>query len=191
MGNLARWQLRDAAADLRIDVTAFPQSDVEARRKSEQEVATLLWRRIDPQVRSVLEDVYRELNGMPPRCSGDFSPGPDYDDALASALRFAAYSGRLRVERDERTLTVPVGPETDEAPPLGPEAVPDAWIAIELVDDTGKPVPNASYLITCDDGRTRTGTTNSDGKAREEGLTPGSCKVSFPGLNGPDWKLVG
>jgi hypothetical protein len=73
---------------------------------------------------------------------------------------------------------------------LGPEPEPDAWIEIELVDDAGNAVPNAAYRIESEDGRVRTGTTNSSGKAREEGLHGGSCKVSFPEIHGPDWAKV-
>jgi hypothetical protein len=83
----------------------------------------------------------------------------------------------------------------DDRPALTPSqlaaaAKPVAWIEIELVDQDGNPVPNVEYRIECDDGRIRTGTTGPSGTAREEGLQDGNCKVSFPGLNAPDWSKV-
>ena len=52
-------------------------------------------------------------------------------------------------------------------------------------------MPNVAYRIECGDGRVRTGTTSALGKAREEGLHDGNCKVTFPALNAPDWKMAG
>jgi surface antigen len=105
--------------------------------------------------------------------------------------------GACRADRTTVTYSPPSGREHAQAlarvvedDALGPEPEPDAWIEIELVDDAGNAVPNATYRIESEDGRVRTGTTNSSGKAREEGLHGGSCKVSFPEIHGPDWAKV-
>lgn len=62
------------------------------------------------------------------------------------------------------------------------------WVAIELIDNTGRPIPNQAYRIVLPDGSTTEGTLNSEGKARVEGIDPGQCQVSFPGL--ADWEKV-
>jgi hypothetical protein len=72
---------------------------------------------------------------------------------------------------------------------LGPQSVvePTSWIEIELVDSDGKPVCGADYAVICADSAVRRGTTDDKGRAREEGIVPGTCKVSFPKLDGPRW----
>ena len=62
------------------------------------------------------------------------------------------------------------------------------WIAIELVDQNGKPVPGEEYQITLPDGSPVEGDLDASGFARIDGIDPGTCSVSFPNLNGRDWK---
>jgi len=62
------------------------------------------------------------------------------------------------------------------------------WLAIELVDKDGKPVPMIRYKVTGPDGAEQTGLTDSDGKASVEGLTPGNCTVTFPDLHAGEWE---
>jgi type VI secretion system secreted protein VgrG len=63
------------------------------------------------------------------------------------------------------------------------------WIEIELVDEDGKPVPGEEYQVTLPDGSTvASGTLDGKGKARVEGIDPGSCKVTFPNLDKDSWK---
>jgi type VI secretion system secreted protein VgrG len=63
------------------------------------------------------------------------------------------------------------------------------WIEIELVDENGKPVPGEEYKVTLPDGSTvASGTLDGKGKARVEGIDPGSCKVTFPNLDKDSWK---
>ena len=63
------------------------------------------------------------------------------------------------------------------------------WIEIELIDDHGKPVPGERYKITLPDGTTLAeGTLDEKGRARVDGIDPGTCKVTFPNLDAPSWK---
>ena len=63
------------------------------------------------------------------------------------------------------------------------------WIEIELIDDKGKPVPGERYRITLPDGTTLAeGTLDAKGRARVDGIDPGTCKVTFPDLDAPTWK---
>lgn len=62
------------------------------------------------------------------------------------------------------------------------------WIAIELVDEAGKPVPNENYRITLPDGTSVEGTLDKKGRAKITGIDPGTCKVSFPDRDADCWK---
>jgi type VI secretion system secreted protein VgrG len=62
------------------------------------------------------------------------------------------------------------------------------WIEIRLVDEDGKPVPGEEYKITLPDGSTvASGTLDEKGKARVEGIDPGTCKVTFPNQDKSAW----
>jgi type VI secretion system secreted protein VgrG len=64
-----------------------------------------------------------------------------------------------------------------------------SWIEIELVDQDNKPVPGEAYRITLPDGTTLAeGTLDEKGFAREDGIDPGSCKVTFPNLDKDSWE---
>ena len=64
-----------------------------------------------------------------------------------------------------------------------------SWIEIRLVDKTGKPVPGERYRIILPDGSVvAEGTLDSNGRARVDGIDPGSCKVTFPGLDADAWE---
>jgi hypothetical protein len=62
------------------------------------------------------------------------------------------------------------------------------WIEIEMVDEAGAPVVGEKYKIELGDGTVSEGTLGSDGKARLDGIEPGSCKVSFPDLDAEAWE---
>jgi len=64
-----------------------------------------------------------------------------------------------------------------------------SWIEINLVDDEGMPVAGERYRVTLPDGSTiAEGTTNEKGFARVNNIDPGSCKVTFPNLDGRAWR---
>jgi len=182
-GGQVDWRVRGPLGEVEIEL--HPSSvEGEAREASLREMAQLVYdfKARKPEARRVLLELYARLQGQGPASVS----GPTYE--------LDAWSTRAEAIGARRKFVKPVvvtlgGEFLEEA--LGPEAEPTAWIAIELVDDEGNPVPSVDYRIECDDGRVRTGTTNWDGKAREEGLHDGNCKVSFPGLNAPDWKKVG
>lgn len=62
------------------------------------------------------------------------------------------------------------------------------WIEIKLVDQDGKPVPGERYRIELPDGSIRQGVLNSEGVAWEGNLDPGTCKITFPGLDATEWR---
>ena len=51
-------------------------------------------------------------------------------------------------------------------------------------------MPNESYEVVTSDGKTITGVLDGSGKARIQGVKPGTCKVSYPNLSADAWKKV-
>jgi hypothetical protein len=64
-----------------------------------------------------------------------------------------------------------------------PAADETHFIEIELKDEDGKPVAGELYFVELPDGSSVSGRTGSDGKARVDGIDPGTAKVSFPDLD--------
>ncbi len=91
---------------------------------------------------------------------------------------------------DERIETTPLE-TTPSSTPLEDEqaaekpAAPEEphWIEVELIDDEGNPRAGERYFVELPDGTTKSGTLDSEGRARIEGVDPGTGKVSFPDLD--------
>jgi hypothetical protein len=62
------------------------------------------------------------------------------------------------------------------------------WIEIVLEDQKGVRIPNQEYLITAPDGTEYSGVLDGKGYARVDGITPGTCQVSFPRIDQSEWK---
>jgi len=60
---------------------------------------------------------------------------------------------------------------------------PRHWLQIELVDEQGAPVSGAQYVVKTGSGEELLGRLDESGKARIDGIDPGSCVVKFPGYN--------
>ena len=77
-----------------------------------------------------------------------------------------------------------------DAPPTPVPVSPQkkAWIAIEMVDAEGKPVQGEDYRITLPDGSVVEGSLDTRGRAKIEGIDPGSCKITFPNLDRESWQ---
>lgn len=112
-------------------------------------------------------------------------PGDDLAERLARRI---VSEGLQIVSCSDVLHTAPaVTPQAQQSTPLQDEqaaqqttATTDHFIEIELVDDEGKPVANAAYVIELPDGTQKTGRTDGAGKARITGVDPGTAKVSFP-----------
>ena len=112
-------------------------------------------------------------------------------EALRSVARQALRDGVLEAFRVPLKLSgaplnaPPEPPKKRDDPP--PEQ--KTWIAIELMDDSDppRPVPFERYRIELPDQSTREGMLDANGQARVSGFDPGTCKVSFPQLDGADW----
>jgi len=57
------------------------------------------------------------------------------------------------------------------------------FIEIELLDDAGQPVADEAYFVELPDGTSKSGRTDAQGRARIDGVDPGTAKVSFPDLD--------
>ncbi len=73
-------------------------------------------------------------------------------------------------------------------PKKSTDAPVKTWIAVQLIDDRGDPVPNAAYKITLTDGSVMTGSTDDQGSVRFDEIDPGDCLVSFPEIHAKEWK---
>jgi uncharacterized protein (DUF2345 family) len=62
------------------------------------------------------------------------------------------------------------------------------WIEISMVDQEGNPVAGEAYRVTVPGGAVITGTLNSRGRARINGIDPGTAKVTFPNLDKDVWR---
>lgn len=140
-----------------------------------------------------LEERLRELHAA---TFGEplFEPAGTPFYALVEPLREMLERGRIvawvlrgrHVSAPGRMPSVP-----PPAPPSGPPPVKTTWIEIELVDQNGKPVASEPYRVTPPDGPARTGTLDDRGFARVDGITPGTCEVTFPKIDGREWSANG
>ena len=64
---------------------------------------------------------------------------------------------------------------------------PKTWISIALKDHQGRPAAGERYLIHLPDGTVEHGMLDGQGKARVEGIDPGTARVSFPDTGDDDW----
>lgn len=111
-----------------------------------------------------------------------------------TALQRAILDGSLVL------LAISAGPPnnpgaTQNAEPLADQIlsarVVKAWVEMELVDTTGVPVPGQHYSCMLPDGEIREGTLDSRGRVRFDGIDPGNCVFTFPGLDRTDWQPQG
>ena len=62
-----------------------------------------------------------------------------------------------------------------------------SWIEITLVDGKGNPVPGESFEIELSDSSIIESSLDEKGFARVDGIEPGTCKVTFPDMDGRSW----
>ena len=64
------------------------------------------------------------------------------------------------------------------------------WIEIVLVDeeDSSRPLAFAKYRVELPNGSPREGLLDARGRARIEGIDPGTCHVTFPDLDASAWR---
>ena len=142
----------------------------------------------DPAAMSDLRAMVAERNQEISR-----NPPLSDDEVKNWIIRWLA-SGELLLARD---WPPPGGAATqakDANAPAGTAAAPlrsvKTWIEIELLDDSGQPLSAEAYQIELPDGRVVRGRLDSEGKARFRNIDPGTCQVSFPGIDATEWKAA-
>ncbi|QDE94790.1 hypothetical protein BHS05_02275 [Myxococcus xanthus] len=131
--------------------------------------------------------MYEALGGSRPLGLSGLERGR-YEQRLQQRLTEAFVHGELVALPMARPVLLPT--PWPEPPPQTSEEAPveeQTWLAIELKDEEGNPIPHARYLVTLPDGSTREGTLNKNGYARVDGVNPGQCQVTFPELDGQSW----
>ena len=68
-------------------------------------------------------------------------------------------------------------------PPRTPWGDPDISGSFTNKDEQGVPMAGARYVVKTAGGEELLGTLDDSGKARIDGIDPGSCVVKFPGHN--------
>lgn len=111
---------------------------------------------------------------------------------LLGEVKSALRDGRLLAYAVTHEVN-PAGKKKEEPPPgpaPGPAPEKKVWLEIVLLsdDEPPKPMELVKYKVELPDGSVREGQLDAKGMARFDGIDPGSAKVSFPGLHGPDWK---
>jgi hypothetical protein len=81
----------------------------------------------------------------------------------------------------------------------GQDPAPDAvvpcplnlsWIEIQLMDMEGNAVPGESYRIIDPNQEKHEGKLDQTGRARIDGIPPGSCEITFPDRDREAWDRV-
>jgi uncharacterized protein involved in type VI secretion and phage assembly len=65
------------------------------------------------------------------------------------------------------------------------------WISIDLKDDLGNAIPNEKYRIKLPDGSIQEGNLDANGRARVDGIDPGTAQICFPDRDADDWQPAG
>lgn len=78
----------------------------------------------------------------------------------------------------EAATNMPGNRKVDLAP-----AATTSWVEIQLKDDTGEPVANEAYVLTCPEGKVHKGTTDAGGSIKLAGIKQGDCQLEFPNLD--------
>lgn len=113
------------------------------------------------------------------------SCGESWVAAMTSTASASSSSSSSDSSAASQAQTTPL--QDEEAAKAAQETAPAAdeqhWIEIELLDDLGNPVPDEMYFVELPDGSSISGRTDGQGRARVDGVDPGTAKVSFPDLD--------
>lgn len=74
-------------------------------------------------------------------------------------------------------------------PEKEPLATP-TFVAFELVDMEGQPVPGEAYRVTLPNGEVIEGVLDADGRVRLGLVLPGDCQFTFPNLDSEAWEAA-
>jgi uncharacterized Zn-binding protein involved in type VI secretion len=113
------------------------------------------------------------LQPAPPPSGSAQSEGGGSSSPAGGAGSVAASSGGAAPGGGQSSPPPPASPPAKEPPPE------KTWIAILLKDFLGAPMPDQNFRIALAGGQVLSGRTDSQGKARFEGVDPDSGEVHF------------
>lgn len=61
------------------------------------------------------------------------------------------------------------------------------WVEMEVTDEEGRPQPGRPYICMLPDGKLESGTLDSRGRVRFDGIDPGTCVFSLTSLDHQSW----
>ncbi len=193
----------------RFILTGAPEIPRGRRRPATKEEAAQVWPFLERRLRTALYyellplyELYQELTSEPFNGPSGAPHASSVLDAFASAL----WSKQLHFETEapfdplpelewEPPPFVPKGPPALSPSELwGRKSATDTFIGIRLKDQNGKPVIGSRISVKLPDGKTKEGTTNSDGELLITGFTQdGNADVALldhtkPGkAEAPEW----
>lgn len=187
-GRERRWMLPARGSDwLVVPAICAEARESKRNRVPDVFVTSALDHWLTTPIARTLHAMYEALGGNAPRGQSGLERGR-YEQRLKQRLTEAFMHGELvALEVERPVLTPPAWPEPTWLRPQEAPVAEPTWLAIELKDAEGRPVPHARYVVTLPDGDTREGTLNKNGYARVDGVNPGQCQVTFPELDGQSW----
>lgn len=113
----------------------------------------------------------------------------DYEEPEEALIAAEAEFGEVEQAVKRQVQRDPGRPDTIGVVSTDPGEPPsDHWIGVKLVDDAGEPIPFERFRVKMSDGSIVEGTLDEKGYRRVEGVEPGSAMVSFPNIDGDEWK---
>ena len=189
-----RWKIRTSfgwvVVTLRAPAQAVPKRDAAARERERLARSYLRYEAAGSQ-----ENPSVPLRSLQDFLRGGASALPEYETpptesevelrALDTLLENELAAGRLELDFEPFWSESLTDKEREgEAPPLRALPPPEpetSFIAVNLIDQNGKPVIGRRWIIELPDGSRHEGITDAEGWARVKGFTQnGLAKVSFP-----------
>ncbi len=118
------------------------------------------------------------------------APDPPEDplEALEADPGEAAEVAAKKATRDKGAVSAPsVGTMAQSESEAAPEEEL-GWVAVELKDDLGNPVPGERYRVELPDGAIVEGNLDDKGYAKVAKTKRGDCKIEFPDIHPDEWK---
>jgi hypothetical protein len=108
----------------------------------------------------------------------------------AGAASWGAVESPRRVAAPPRRLAQSPTRNQGAPAPVVPLAavVQKTWIEVRLVDEEGTPIGLVRYEVELPDGSLKSGMLDERGIARFEDIDPGKCQVTFPDIDGREWR---
>jgi hypothetical protein len=171
---LGRWILETAARPVLLDLLRELWGGIEPRLDHPRHWKNLFARLVEEFRRGRLVLIAPQLDASvpPAKARGGGGQQSSLEDVLAAAK--------------ERQSAIKARDEALRAQKLA--AKQKTWVGIRLRDEDGNPVPDERYRVVLPDGSVQEGTLNSKGEASFYEIDPGDCQITFPDLDGKEWK---